>query len=1014
MYPHTVSSYSRLNDTINEILFDGRFCDLPVYIDVEGDLKTEICEKLGLDDDQLTEYVGAVVSETMEWNGSNGIYNWHCINHISWYEDRDKPPPFTALLLVLSIAAENMSTGEDISPINFYGRVAEIFGNLSYKDQISKCSATTVAFWQDLNRWLTENDFCYGRPTAQPIIPKWKFASYALSQALVRRSDRDSFHKLFDEYHLSKNDQLTHSEIEPYINEWINGPSSTVLLKKIWKRNHLQHRVIDAALEELDAWHSHKGSNGKIQSGRLLWIVQFQSYPIKKAKLKLCAACESIDHEYQLLSKDFQTANQTLIAESLSLNHFDGQDISFIGPTTSLPLEELMLEDLVLSDGDRLTFERKYRSIIPLLKQDNGYFYKEVSQILVFHQYQILCALSWKAKIITFLDTYAASGYQVMDSTANNGIPFGWCLFFSVELVKVPDDSHIHDDLYALVPSSRGLAFYPSGGLKLSGAGDVWHKWAPPSIFAVNDGVPLGIRLSPAGSDKDECLLSVADSVKQPNFLYKHGISILCNFTAQQFSFITYGEGSKGKKSEKLLRFRSADEPKKHPINAEYKLKYLVSQLDGELDWASASKQDNDFYLMGFDTTSLDKKESQICLNNYKNKQFLANDDIKYIDLINENYKFHNGTSNTPVCIERGVHAWLMPNGVTSKTKRAIQQCTDCGVRGIYRGKKSLPNSSLRKNTSIPRSSELTHTRLKPNRASESITHDTVLDALSYEGQGSGGLLYKWLGFLVDEPWQIRGIIKDYVDLGFIDIDIDLDSSRIKNWSVSPPVFVINEEGFSFLSGFRSMSLVNMVCKVLANQDITLDLNKLPSQPTQYTWKIDPEKKHKVAEELANLKLFRDLNVIESPARKILPYMPSARTITASCKPITPQLRDLQKFNLSSANWQDWEGPLSRGAYRHNHFPRRYFYMDKESKATQMPYEMVKITAANEEGLRLHDYDALNKEFTCILGCRLPGLYDRMLISCSGLLPDIVNGKLMIYKNIPSEIGEGILERFYG
>ena len=57
--------YLRLNETLNSILFDGRFDNIPFYIDIEGDLKTEICNKLGLDECQFDEYVGEVVSDTL-------------------------------------------------------------------------------------------------------------------------------------------------------------------------------------------------------------------------------------------------------------------------------------------------------------------------------------------------------------------------------------------------------------------------------------------------------------------------------------------------------------------------------------------------------------------------------------------------------------------------------------------------------------------------------------------------------------------------------------------------------------------------------------------------------------------------------------------------------------------------------------------------------------------------------------------------------------------------------------
>lgn len=1012
-YPLTITPYSRLNDTLNEIIFNGRFADLPVYIDVEGDLKDEICLQLGLEEDQLTEYVGEVVEETLAWDNKNDIYIWHRANRNNWYREREKPPPFTALLLVLSIAAENMGAEDDISSINFYGRVAQIFGNSSYKDQISKSSKTTVLFWEDLNNWLVENDFAYGRPTAKPILPKWKYASYALSQALVRRSDRDSFHRLFDEFNLSKSDQLTFPEIEPYINEWMTGAGPTLLLKKLWKVNDLRNRVIEAAIEELEIYENSKKNKGNIRSGRLIWISQFQTYPIKKLKLKLCAGQDPSSDKYSLFSDNYQSSSQDLISNSISLNYFDGQEVSFLGPTSSLQLEDLIISDLSLTKEDTKHFEKKCRSIIPLLKQDNGFFYKEVSQILLFHQYQIICAISWKQKIINFLDAYAATGFEVMDSEPHNGIPFGWCLFNSVEIVKVPDDSLIHDDLNALIPSERGLALYPSGGLKLSGASDIWHKWAPPSIFAVNKGEPRGLKVSSENID-NEFLVSVDDSVNQPNFLYKGNESILRDIESDSFSFITYGGKLNEKNSAKTIYFRSANAPKKHPMDKLFKNKYLVDPYNQVLNWRSASDEKSDNYLVGLDVTNLEEKELNHNTYSYRRISYLATNEIDYIDQIDGSYRLYHGLKNKPVCVERGVHAWLMPEGVTSKTKRAIQQCVDCGIRGVYRGKSSSLKRRVKKSDGIANKSQLNEKKLNPNRVDVQINHDLLLDAISYEGQGSGQILYKWFGMLVDESWKIEELIRDYVNLGFIDTMLISDSSRVKNWTVSPSVFVINEQGLGYLAGFRSDFLVNQVCMALDNFNVIYEPQRFDTQPTLHLWRIKKEIQDNVIEALYDLKLNHKLEILKNPWQKILPWLPSRKNMISSSKPITPQVKDLQKFDVISATWKDWESVLKTGAYRHKELPRRYFYVNQEIEVRQMTYELTKISAAYDQRIRLHDYNSKSMEFICVLGCRLPSLYERLLISCSGQLPKLMDKKFLIYKNIPSEIGERVLEALYG
>ena len=72
----------------------------------------------------------------------------------------------------------------------------------------------------------------------------------------------------------------------------------------------------------------------------------------------------------------------------------------------------------------------------------------------------------------------------------------------------------------------------------------------------------------------------------------------------------------------------------------------------------------------------------------------------------------------------------------------------------------------------------------------------------------------------------------------------------------------------------------------------------------------------------------------------------------------------------------------------------------------------MKTVAAGMEGIRLHSYDEQSKTFVSALGCEPPGLYSRVLVACSGQLPEQAGGRLL-YKNVPVEVAGAVLDALY-
>ena len=197
--------YADANFALNDYFFSGRFENLPVYLDLEGDAATEVAYALELDPDELSDFIGLCAARSLRFDQTDPY-----VDHTTWLKvwskaGRQNPPPFTALLCAFSIAAERMGADKNFSPNNYYERLFEVLGvkGATNQQKLKHYAKSTRQLWRALNIWLSENDFLNGRPTARPLISHWQYASYALSQALVREADRKRFVGLFETYDLA-------------------------------------------------------------------------------------------------------------------------------------------------------------------------------------------------------------------------------------------------------------------------------------------------------------------------------------------------------------------------------------------------------------------------------------------------------------------------------------------------------------------------------------------------------------------------------------------------------------------------------------------------------------------------------------------------------------------------------------------------------------------------------------------------------------------------------------------
>ncbi len=1004
------AEYWRVNRAVNEVFFDGRFQDRPVYLDPDGSLRKPLAQTLGVEEDKVDETISHAVACTLTVDARN-IYEWHTRNAKNWDQRKDLPP-FTALLLSLSLAAKHMREGDEISQNNYYGRLSEVYGNVVSREEASNSREYTREFWFSLNSWLLEKDFIYGRPTAQQIT-SWTYVSFALSQALVREADRDSFKKLFSRYCLSAEDGLSAAELEPYLAEWMSGGGPSGFLKRIWSDANLRDRVVAAAQQELEVWDgisAHSGlDQGVSGSRRLFWVVRVKKMPMLRIAMYLCIGNGSGDEtdlsvQSTMIEGDELSARDKKSSTSFAFVNLPGADAFYLSPTESIDMGRAISGEVTLVDSHGTRYKRISRPIVPMTKGGTGHYYREVSQVIKHEQYVVLCHENWKQRVSNYLDIYGRQGYQYL-AGSKSGLPLGWGLFEGVELVSSPLGDN-ERDLQDLVPVERGPTIYFNGGLPL--ARDVWHASCPPNVFATESESVLSLKLVEPGNKRDQIVVEEENSVENPDFIGKSGARL----NGVYYTLMAYS--GRAKRCEKNISFRTADSPRQIIKGEERELSY---QLDGISTFDSAAVARASMAsvpsIAGLKWLHEDLApifSPSFSFDEMKKFSFVKSNHVEYeLTFAESSYTDETVEASTTTCISRGCHAWRVPFGVCKKTKMAILTCGDCGATVLWKAKIAIPTKRK------PKTTLGTTRKVLVNYSDNKPTADQIYDALCYTRFGTWQTLQRILSHLVEEPWQAYEKAKELFDLGLIDLELDISSRRARSWSIPPSALVLNGSDRAYLSGFRCNSLLEELGMALEAAGARPYFSFEEGVPKHLSWDTSQVECKLLREIAKSVKdpLGREISITPAPSLAIARRLPSLSLMLAQFNETSLPVNKISLFVPFKNSWEETRFEGKSGLYRYDGLPRRFYLVNSHGESRNTTFELGKIAAARAERLRLHDYDRESQTFISVLGCEPPGLFRRALVSCSGKLPVFGDKNTLRYSGVSPELAMTILSKLY-
>ncbi|WP_125182743.1 hypothetical protein [Minwuia thermotolerans] len=987
-------SYTRLNEGLNEVLLGGRYEGRPLYMVLTPGEEEHLASILGVEQEQLSATAGRIVGNRLDDTGDPYTPFHADLRHWN-VEGRREPPPFTGLLHVLAHAAEMMHSDGNFSSANYYQRLHELTG--VERNRLSFHGRSTKAYWIALNRWLAENDFVYGRPTAQKLN-SWEYVSYAMSQAVVRQADKELFYSMFERFRFSGSEDIDSDEMHSYVDEWMRGPKPTQRLRAAWAKKDLRRRVCQAAVEALSEWRYATIPEDSHARGKRLSAVASLSRGLSGARFFMAFGIpgELSTPVTGLRAKDNagSAAGETL---EIANRHYAA--FATLCPDASVNIPRVLAEGIELSDekgGSK--YSRQRSLLVPLVQHEGGAYWLEVGRTQLGKRYLVMCsdgAPSLRESLEQFLRTYAAPGYKHYKPGEMEGLPTGWTLYENVEFVVSPPQ--VPTGLTALHPVATEATLSTTEGLRLGP--DTWHSSMPPAIRLSGEAGMLDLVVYEEDQDGEdqvivsssgygECALELGGigldphsdlrvagyrngnrvverplllrSARRPRPLRRDGTGTLYWQALSTATMADNGAQHLGVRGHIVEGLGSADPPG-----------FGVAS-DGGLCFQGQQEEDTPLGITTADPALIRGTYLEQCK---KGRHVFRNVDLE------------PGEKPTMACIvcEHRIPVPRSPGPPAPKPQSTVNRSS---------------------NPRVPVASPAVH-------IGEPLDMNLVLDALCYLDNGSWRQFEDIVSSESLQPWEARSLAEDLSALGFIDVELEGATNRVRRWSVVPPVLTFAPDGIAYFSGFRSEDLVEQAREALVTQGLTLEQLGAPGAPDVLCVQgLSPREAPSL---LAGIEdpHGRPLAVVTDAAQRLGSAVLQVDGLSAAVRPAhVGATRNVARFDTSTCRWIPVDELGGVGAYRYDHAGREYCFRDNEGHDWVGPHEIVKLLASRASGSHLHGYNPSKQVFVSALGCEPVGLLRRLLVACSGTLPERKKG-MASYSSVPPHVAGLVMHVLY-
>lgn len=1005
------SSYMKWNEAIADVLFPETESPEPVYLDLEDEALLEIGARAGVDSDQAAQ-LGKAVANTLE-RGPRA-FRRHSRELSQWSRgDRLEPPPILPVLAVLSLAAEKMAHGDGLVAHDFYGRLRPLL-DLPPDDQDIVKSYRRVAerFWGGLNAWLNEWGGQRGLPSAFSL--GHRYVGLPMSQALVRKTDRERLVQFFLRFGFSPGSDVTPSELETVLDLWMKEipTPATRNLQRLWEKREARSRIAQAAAVALSAWDGRVSDSTDVggSAGRIMLGLEMSGFPRKRFSIDVLLYADGSD---MARTAEVATADGT---RSLGLTP-TGSGTLLLGGFGDFDNAGLLEGVIQVRDSHTgRDFTRRPKRLQVFRQDPISMRWLEIQQVLLGDDVRLVARADLLDDLETVLDKIARPGWNVVRS-GYAGLPEDWAVVIDVEiLAHLNELNKKMNDLGALLPLTQSQLKL-AGGLALPGASrGKWHSWAPPEIRAITDS-PGGfkVRLVDVGETTDED----GGVFQQLAEWQDDGEGLLLVDLAEE----SLGDGDyrlellAHHKADPLttqhFRLRSGDTPDliqwKRTGDVSYGLKEPLGML-------GVAQESEDLFVTG---TFVSSGESERPL---KKSQTRSQPWWSTERVVPPRGSSRSSLRIEPVptssCLYTGRHNEQVEYVPLDERLRPIVKfslgtCKDCGlVRRYSTNYYKNRRAHQRRTTSTPLE--------PPTRDLHAVNHvrdvpaaswDLVLDGVMHTGGGPWALLERLAMHIDATGLFVDQFARSLEALGHIDIRRDPINLRPIHWEVSPSALATTTVRGEFLVGFWPSALTDEVAEVVGQAGGTLVHHPNPEGPG--SWFFTAEQDLSVPVREAGY----DVAETGQAWQSIAAHLPTLGELIAALPRQSADIDgQVKHFEVPAARWRDVTDLRAPGAYR----VRRFSTLDalrteEDVRRGQLAVSTVQLSkhgAALIEGhAPLLAYDPQTAELSVPIGADLPGLYGRAAVVCSGMLP-VARGRLLIYQDVPRSLAEHLFYVF--
>lgn len=982
------SEYGRVRDEIADAMFGPAFAGQPVYALPDPETLRSILHASGLGAGGA-EVLAEVVRTSLSINETGAPpFRWQAEAARRHRRNPLEVPPALPLLVLLTLAAEQMHADSDVAAHNYYSRLHRLLKvpAASYTRVVNSYRQSADLLWGSLNSWLEAWEGERGIPTAY-VVGGHAFVGLPMSQAVIRQHDRSGLHALFSLEGMTPGLRISPTDMtdamDPYATTTPSPLSSH--LSRLWRVPAARERIVDAACLELEAWDGADleeiASTRQVSATHLLAFVR--TFPRKSIEFNLMLPYRSEGPDIARFDAPGGEVQVPTVAGPSGSTRLSG-----VGGVSVISLLDEKL-DGEFGDDDSRPFARRPRRVTPLRWDDLQGAYVEVERISLGEDSIVLVRGDARLRAEGHLAAHARPGWAELAGIP--GVPRGWLVYQHVQIMSAPTGA-VHVDLLPLAPRTR-TSLTLRGGFVLPGLLRKWSVLDPPEAVALASGattievrVYRGARIDPdrllaqRTCGGELAVLSLADG----------------GFGDGEYVVAMFVDDASKAASTALLRLRSASTPQFRIEDVDIRLVYSPDSSPswplgaGPAEWAT--------YVNGARTQGLQviSDAPSSLMREYTPRR--RREEVVAPPRVQVGTPMANDS-----CLITGMHRFLLPPVLPGQpSRRSVEgECTTCGLVRRFAG---TPWAAKKKDD--PGGTGSTSVVVPPVTESSEPDFEVAFDAINHVGAGVLGAFERIAAQVEGSGLFADSFLRRLEVAGHVDVARD-DYLQVTEWAVNTSTLLPIAGGRWVLIGSRSQRLLEQLvdrlgagAKVIASVDAALAQIEIAGELP--------------ADGLADL----GVQVVEgSTASLIASALPRLSTVAESLKRVAvPAHRTAEFWDTASASWQRTAELVSVGAYRLKDFRSTYAIRsasDVENGTIGLGNaQIVKHIANAWAGDPLVGYHSRSGSVVTPLGADLPALYGRALCLSSGRAPrEIVEHRMLQYVGVPREVANIIFDR---